>query len=342
MKIFLMQQTHTDIGYTERQEKITTYHVDFLKQAIEISESISRGEKQFEGFVWNNETFWIIDRFIESTDANWHHRLIEAVQKGHIQLTTNFLNLSDIVDIDILRQYLIKAQNFGMENQVRIDAAISMDINGWSYGYLDALLDAGVKYFYTCIHNHHGLVPFNQVHKPFYWEAEDGRKLLVWHGDHYAEGNAAGIHPEVHGIIESGQYRQEAVVTEAQLVRIKQFLDDYIASMHNQGYPYLFLPLMSLGLFVDNAPPNAHVMAVVRAFNEKYKDDYDIEMIGIHDFFDYIDSLNLELPTYKGDWNDWWSDGFMSTPQSVVDYKEALRNYRKLSNLIQRGYPIHP
>ena len=53
MKVYLLHQTHTDIGYTDRQEKIVKFHVDYLKQAIRISERIASGEKpQWEGFVW--------------------------------------------------------------------------------------------------------------------------------------------------------------------------------------------------------------------------------------------------------------------------------------------------
>ena len=40
MKIYLMHQTHTDIGYTDRQEKIVKYHIDYLKQAISINADI--------------------------------------------------------------------------------------------------------------------------------------------------------------------------------------------------------------------------------------------------------------------------------------------------------------
>ena len=34
--VYLIHHSHTDIGYTERQEKIMRYHYDFIRQAIEI------------------------------------------------------------------------------------------------------------------------------------------------------------------------------------------------------------------------------------------------------------------------------------------------------------------
>ncbi len=38
-EIYVIQHTHTDIGYTERQEVIEAFQIDYIKQAIEISEA---------------------------------------------------------------------------------------------------------------------------------------------------------------------------------------------------------------------------------------------------------------------------------------------------------------
>ncbi len=35
----------------------------------------------------------------------------------------------------------------------------------------------------------------------------------------------------------------------------------------------------------------------------------------------------LEIPTYSGDWNDWWADGVGSTPAPTKIYKDAQRKY---------------
>ena len=51
-QIFLIHHSHTDIGYTERQEKLVRYHVDFIKQAIDILNELHQlGKKEYEGFV---------------------------------------------------------------------------------------------------------------------------------------------------------------------------------------------------------------------------------------------------------------------------------------------------
>ena len=42
--IHLIHHTHTDVGYTDHQKKIERFHVDYIKQAIEIFEKGQSGE----------------------------------------------------------------------------------------------------------------------------------------------------------------------------------------------------------------------------------------------------------------------------------------------------------
>lgn len=51
--VYLIHHSHTDIGYTERQEKLMRYHYDFIRQAIDILDQLHETkDKAHEGFVW--------------------------------------------------------------------------------------------------------------------------------------------------------------------------------------------------------------------------------------------------------------------------------------------------
>ena len=51
--VYLIHHSHTDIGYTERQDKIMRYHCDFIMQAIDILNKIHAGSLEgARGFVW--------------------------------------------------------------------------------------------------------------------------------------------------------------------------------------------------------------------------------------------------------------------------------------------------
>ena len=76
---------------------------------------------------------------------------------------------------------------------ITVKTAMFADINGISMGQRDAMLANGVEFLYTNIHTHHGMYPLYQNQKPYFWENENGKRPLVWSGEHYNLGNALGI-----------------------------------------------------------------------------------------------------------------------------------------------------
>ena len=57
----------------------------------------------------------------------------------------------------------------------------------------DVFIRNGIEFLFTNIHTHHGMYPLYQNQKPYFWENDNGEKLLVWSGEHYNLGNALGI-----------------------------------------------------------------------------------------------------------------------------------------------------
>lgn len=57
-RVCLIHHSHTDIGYTERQDKIMRYHYDFIRQAMDIlDEAHGSGKEECQGFVWQCENY---------------------------------------------------------------------------------------------------------------------------------------------------------------------------------------------------------------------------------------------------------------------------------------------
>ena len=79
------------------------------------------------------------------------------------------------------------------EGSVAVKTAMCADINGISLGQRDALIRNGVEFLYMNIHTHHGMYPLYQNQTPFFWENKEGKRLLVWNGEHYNLGNVLGI-----------------------------------------------------------------------------------------------------------------------------------------------------
>ena len=180
-KLCIIHHTHTDVGYTDPQEVIEARQIDFIRQAIEISEAIRDGrKKEWKGFHWVCESFWEVEKFWEQASTEMKERFLKAVSSGDIEITGNYLNLNETIDEETLRHFLGKAQKFSKESGRAVSCAMTADINGYSWGYAQTLYDSGIRNFYTCIHTHHGMFPMFRKQMPFYWETPQGDKLLVW------------------------------------------------------------------------------------------------------------------------------------------------------------------
>ena len=88
--VYLIHHSHTDIGYTERQEKIMRYHYDFIRQAIEILDDIHSGKTTgCDGFVWQCENHWQIENFYQMADEELKKKFEAYVRSGEIGLSGN-------------------------------------------------------------------------------------------------------------------------------------------------------------------------------------------------------------------------------------------------------------
>jgi hypothetical protein len=326
--IKLIHTTHTDIGYTHRQEKIMDFHTEFLKQAIEISEKLEENDN----FIWVCENFWEVENFIKSTDEIWKERLIKAIKRGNIELTANYLNMSELTDIPSLKNKIKKAKNFAKKCDQDIETAMTADINGYGWSYSQAFYDEGIKYLFSCIHTHHGMYPLRKIQTPFYWKTPLGNKILVWNGDHYMTTASVGINaPEIMWIKEKKWELYSKI--DQQIENDYEKLEQYINNLEKQNYEYSYIPLMTSGLETDNAPPNPYFIEYIKKWNEKYGKSIKLEMSTLKGFFKNLKKESKDIPTYSGDWPDWWTDGFGSLPDYTKMYRNAQADYELLKEI---------
>lgn len=329
-KIALIHHSHTDIGYTERQEKIERFHIDFIKQAIKISEDIRTGiRKEWSGFHWTCESFWGVEKFLKETTSKWEERFLQAVKQGEIEITCNYLNLNELIDYDILKNMLRKSIDYAKSMGKKLDSAMTADINGYSWGYSQALVDVGVKNFFSCVHTHHGMYPLRKKQTPFWWETPKGDQLLVWLGDHYHTGNVLGFAP----VTMSDENNHTFSCLSDNLEKEKKLIYDYLSELEMENYFYDIVPIMVSGLVTDNSPPNGHIMDFVNKWNYLYGDSVFVEMMTLSEFFQQIRKQDVKIPVYRGDWPDWWSDGLASTPGQTKIFREAQRTLRVVKEL---------
>ncbi|MDO3412520.1 glycoside hydrolase [Saccharibacillus sp. CPCC 101409] len=333
-KIYVIHHSHTDIGYTERQEKIEQYHVDFIRQAVAICEA-SRTEEhpEWEGFKWTCETFWAVEQFLKgATDAE-KKRFEDALRRGDIELSGTYLNMTELAGYELLREMASRAGKFAELLGLKVRSAMTADVNGYSWGYSQALADAGIENLLSSIHTHHGMYAIGRKQFPFYWETPGGSRLLVWSGEHYMMGNDLGINLD--GML-SYTIRDENYVwgiAEDHWTMAETRIARYLEQLDKEGYPYDFVLVNVMGLLRDNAAPNGRVMSFIKEWNAKHGDTVEIEMTTLNRYFDMLRQQDVEIPVYKGDWPDWWSDGVASTAMHTQIFRGAQRTLSLVKRL---------
>lgn len=348
--VYLIHHSHTDIGYTERQEKLMRYHYDFIRQAIDILDRIHvTDDKEHEGFVWQCENYWQVENFYRFADDAYKKKFEQYVLSGEIGLSGNYLNLTELVSEPVLNAELDKMENFGEAIGHKITASMSADINGMAWGYADALYEHGVRNYFSCLHPHHGMFPLYKKVMPFYWESPRGNRILVWNGDHYHLGNEMFLPP--HGgttymvkdeyskpLIDFDILNESAEDTKAKEIEIATTrIGRYLENLENEGYPYSLVPLMVSSAVTDNAPPGIEIAARVHELNEIYDGRITFKMVTLEQFFEAVRNECDNIPVYSGDWTDWWADGVGSTPAEVKLYREAVRKYSLCQKLDKDG-----
>ncbi|WP_175406361.1 glycoside hydrolase family 38 C-terminal domain-containing protein [Bacillus sp. FJAT-27264] len=336
-KIYAIHHSHTDLGYTERQEKIEQYHVDFIRQALRIVQEAHNGTNPvWQGFRWTCETFWAVEQFLQQASAAEQRDFAEAVLRGDIELSGTYLNMTELPDYGLLSKIHSKAQAYARSIGHQVDSAMTADINGYSWGYADSLMQNGIQHLFSCIHTHHGMYPLGRKQLPFWWESPSGERLLVWNGEHYMFGNELGLCPGAlgkymirdefnHKLVERGEIHD-------QIANIR--IHRYLTQLEAEQYPYPFVPVMLSGLPTDNGAPNSAIIEWIGQWNRQHGEQISIEMVSLSQFFERLKQEGLdELPVHAGDWPDWWTDGVSSTPMHTQIYRDAQRTLRKVEKL---------
>jgi hypothetical protein len=332
--------SHIDVGYTERQEKMTVYQADFIKQAVECAlspEQEGRGEKA--KFKFTAEGFWAVAQYIERYGDAGKRRLAEAAATGYLEITAGYLHFAELLNYDNLNRSLDYAADFKRENGITdTHVAMAADINGFSYGYAEALYGHGVRYLSANINTHHGGPPFSKPLVPFYWKTHKGNRILVWNGLTYHKANLLGLIPGSTPICDPGVPGMR--VEETGFVEVSE-PEDYaekrifamIEGLEAQGYAYDFLPIMGSALYTDNSPASDGHCALIEKWNKKHGDRIEIVTATLAEFFAHLEKYGGEIREYSGDWNDWWTDGVLSTPSELRLFRNAQRTLKQIDML---------
>lgn len=337
--MYVVHHSHTDIGYTALQERVLDGHTDYIRTVLELMR-----KKENEDFRWNCETCFCVEQFLKQASEEEKKEFWTLVRDGKIGLSMNYLNFNDLADASVLSKKLSAirkaAERFGAETKT----AMCADINGISMGQRDAMIENGTEFLYMNIHCHHGMYPLFENQSAFRWENEQGKSLLVWNGEHYNLGNVLGIQPNpgksnmeetFFGIEKKGREKDDIEL-------LKENIDEYIEECEREGYAYDFIIASVSGVFSDNAPPSLQILETIQAYQKRYPHGIRLQMVSLSELYAFIQDKLADVPVYRGDLTDWWSNGIGTTPRAVKHFKDAQRIYHlceRLDGSVMEKYP---
>ena len=291
--VYLLPHSHTDIGYTDLQSRVAKNHLDYLDSVIEFCKATD-GYPEEAKFRWNIEVSWALQNYLRSRPEAKVRELLALLRSGRVELSGLFLQLSDAFGAEELVRAVANPVELSRAHGFPLRAAMNNDVNGFSWGLPQLFAQAGIKYFSTGINETRSRAPLRRPN-PFYWQGQDGSKVLEWNGEHYLFSNYELL-------LHEGYEKSFPKVT------------DYLAKLGARGdYPYDLIAFHIGGYVTDNCPPKMELSDRVREWNDKWAFP-KLRLATMSEFFAALEKKYAKaIPTYKLGWPDYWTDGVAST-----------------------------
>lgn len=291
--LHLLPHSHSDIGYTELQSRVTKNHVEYLDSVIEFCKATEYYPEEAR-FRWNIEVSWSLQNFIRTRPAAEVEKLVALLKSGRVELSAWYLQLSDAFGHEELVRAVSLSRELSRTYGFPLRAAMNNDVTGFSWATPQILNQVGVRWFTTGINETRSKAPLRRPN-PFYWESPDGSKVLHWNGEHYLFANYDLL---IHEGIEKSFPK----------------VVDYLTKLQGRGdYPYDSIAFHLSGYVTDNCPPRKELSDRVREWNARWAYP-KLRLSVMSDFFSAFEKKNAKaIPTYKLGWPDYWTDGVAST-----------------------------
>jgi len=311
--IYLVQQTHTDIGYTRPQSEILSEHLRYIDYAIDFCD-LTADYPDEARFRWTCEAAWPVEQYLKLRPKAQVERLKDCIRRGQIEVTGMYFNMAEIADEAAMRYFfhpLAETRKAG----IPVKLAMQNDVNGAAWCLSDYLHDMDVKYFWIGSNKTKSLLPF-EVPTIFRWVSPSRQEVVAFRSMHYMTANFWGI---------------EKNDTQKFEERSAKFLNEIAQG----GYPFDEIGIQHLGYYVDNAPPSYKCCDFVKEWNETHENP-KLRIATASEFLDHICEKygKDKLPVQKVAWPDWWTDGFGSAAKETGEARKAQADMISVNGLL--------
>ncbi|MCO6449515.1 MAG: hypothetical protein J5I90_01890 [Caldilineales bacterium] len=287
--IYLINHTHTDIGYTDYQETVFRQLLGFIDDAVELGEATADYPPEAR-FKWTCEVTPFVEMYLRERPSSQVDRFLELHRRGQMAVAGMAYHWTPLLSTAGMIRSLYPAMRLRRDYGLQIETAMQCDVDGASWLWADLLPAAGFKAFTMSINMYRGRRPEPDLNA-FWWKGPGGGKLLSFNGPHY-----------LYAIFRYGISDWE---------RVDKLLPPQLAKLEaREDYPYDFLyAQVTHGARVDNGPPTDNISDFVRDWNAAGRTPR-MEIVTVDEFMRMVARrYGDQLFTWEGDWADWWADG---------------------------------
>src|SRR5690554_2929301 len=294
--VYMVQHSHTDVGFTKSQTEVLTDHIRYIDYVVEYCERTEKEPEELR-FKWLCEATWPVIEYLNSRPKSQVDKFIKYIRNGQIEVAGMFFNMSELVDENSFKTFLEPIRQL-KELGIPVQTAMQNDVNGLAWCLADYMPDLGIQYFSMGQNSHRALIPFD-CPTVFKWESPSGKSNYLYRFDHYRTGNRWGI-------------------SDKNIDEMASSVFAYLDNIAEKGYPLDAVSVQYSGYDVNNAPPSMMPNRMIKEWNDKFASP-KLRSSLFHEFMDYIvKNYDSQLPVIRAAYPDWWTDGFGSAARETA------------------------
>ena len=310
--LYWLACNHTDVGYTDLQERCLEIHRQNLDAALARLAA-------HPDFRWTAECALQVISYVENRGRADADALLQAIRDGKIGFPGLFATLlTGLLDHETATRAVWPAGLLSREHGLSYSTAQITDVPGQTLTFPMLLAASGVRYLASGPNPEralpllpgdeaaaHGLTgDWTAYPQLYWWEGPDGSRVLHWRNYHYGDGLRFGFD---RGPDEMGH-------------RLSDWLLSNPAFL-SPAWPYDIALLY--GAQWDNAPVDEGMVANVERYNRRYAFPRIVTGRG-EDFFREVERrYALQIPVRRGDTGLYWEDGACSTAMELARFRSA-------------------
>jgi len=326
--IYLIHNSHNDIGYSDIQENVEKLQDKNIRDAMHLVEK-TKDYPEGSRFIWNIESLWAVENFLNSSTQVEKDEFFKDVRDKSIGLSATYANiLTGLCTPEEMNWITLYGDSLRKTYNLPINTAMMTDVPGMSWSMIHALASNGVRYFSDGINYVNGMADMGdrigytlkqQGDKPFWWKSSSGKdSILFWAA---GKGYSSWHGTPIGGVFDRGPRKIAA----------------YMNELDEKNYPYSIVQ-WRYNIVADNGPTDSTICDFVKQWNEKY-DSPKLILSNVSDVFVALEKkYGSQLPVVSGDFTPYWEDGAYSTAREEAENRLLSEKVLQMENIAKQQH----